>query len=73
MKFFFRKHLEGFLVGFTIVLVGIMAFCFVWGITYVSQNLDSVFEARSAETQTISFNLSGAKSLDLRGLVQHSE
>jgi CHASE3 domain sensor protein len=66
---FFRKHLEQFLVGLAVLLIGIMASCFVWGVIYLSQNLDSVFTSKSAEVKTVSFDLSGARNLNLRGLL----
>jgi hypothetical protein len=71
MKIFFRKHVEGFLIGIALILVGVMLWCFAWGMIYVSQNLDSVFEPKSAGIQTVSFNLSGAQNLNLRGFVPH--
>ncbi len=71
METFFRKHTEGFLVACTLILIGVMAWCFVWGITYISQNFDDVFESVPATAQTINFNLSGAQKLNLRGLAPH--
>jgi hypothetical protein len=47
-----------------------MVACFVWGIVFVSEDLDSVFGSKPAATQTVNFNLSGAGNLNLRGLVQ---
>jgi|GEM_PF-1156694 predicted thioredoxin/glutaredoxin len=66
---FFRKHMEQFLVGLAVLLIGIMASCFVWGVIYLSQNLDSVFSSKSAEIKIVSFDLSDAKNLNLRGLL----
>ena len=71
MEAFFRKHVEKFLMGLAVILVGIMLWCFVWSMIYISQSLDSVFESGSTGVQTVSFNLSGAKSLNLRGFAPH--
>ena len=70
MENFFRKHIEGFLTVLALVMVGAMVACFVWGIVFVSEDLDSVFGSKPAATQTVNFNLSGAGNLNLRGLVQ---
>jgi hypothetical protein len=69
MEIFFRKHIEGFLVAFAIVLIAAMVGCFAWSMTYISESLDAVFEPRPNATQMIGFDLSGAQSLNLRGLV----
>jgi hypothetical protein len=69
MENFFRKHIEGFLTGFAVVLLGVVVFCFVWGMVYLSRSLDSVFDVNASVASTTSFNLSGAKALNLRGLV----
>jgi hypothetical protein len=71
MEIFFRKHLEEFLIGFTIVLLGAMVFSFVWGMVYLSESMDSMFEPSSATATTAGFNLSGAQNLNLRGLAPH--
>jgi len=55
-------------MAFAVILVGIMVYCFVWGMIYISQNLDAVFESKPIGVATVSFNLSGAASLNLRGL-----
>ena len=47
MEIFFRKHIEEFLMGFAVILLGVMIFSFVWGMIYLSENLDSVFEPSS--------------------------
>ena len=69
MGIFFRKHIEEFLLGIALILIGVMLWCFIWGIIYVSQNLSSVFKSGPAEGQTTSFNLPGAENLNLRGSV----
>ena len=58
-------------MSIALALIGGMLWCFIWGIIYVSQNLDDVFASRSGVIQTVSFNLSGARSLNLKGLIQH--
>jgi hypothetical protein len=68
MQIFVRKHIEGFLIGSAVLLVGVLLWCFFWSMSYVSQSLDSVFETKSAGTQTVSFDLSGAQKLNLRGM-----
>lgn len=69
MEIFFRKHIEECLAACAVILIGVIIGCFVWGMTYISQNLDAVFEPRPVAVQIISFNLSGAQSLNLKGLV----
>ncbi len=71
MEIFLRKHTEGFLTGVAVALTIITFWGFIWGIIYVSQNLDSVFTSKPAGMQTISFNLSEAQNLNLKGLVPH--
>ena len=70
MKIFFRKHIEGFLIGTAVILIGIIVSFFIWGIAYVSQNLNDVFASKSAGTQMVKFNLPAARNLNLKGLVQ---
>ena len=65
---FLRKHTEGFLVASAIVLVGVMAGCFIWGMVYLSQNLDRAFDSHAAEAQTVNFNIAGAQKLNLKDL-----
>ena len=65
LKIFFRAHTEGFLIAIAIVLIGIIASCFVWGVVFVATNLDQVSEFKSGPAQNIEFNLSGAAALDL--------
>ena len=48
MEATFRKHIEGFLVGFAVILIAAMIGYFMWGMVYISQNLDSVFESKTA-------------------------
>lgn len=67
---FIRKNLEGFLIAATIILVGVMASCFVWGIVYVSQNLNAALQFKPAVPQATNFNITGAQKLNLHGLVQ---
>ena len=69
MEKFFRKNTEAFLAGIAVLVIGIMSWLFIWSMVYVSQNLDSVFESMSAPTPTVSFNISGAQGLNLKGLV----
>ena len=71
MEIFFRKHVEEFLIGFAIALIGVMLACFMWGMVYISESLDSVFESKPTTAQTVNFNLTGAQSLNLRGLAPH--
>jgi membrane-bound acyltransferase YfiQ involved in biofilm formation len=71
MEIFFRKYVEEFLIGFAIVLIGVILTCFVWGMIYISESLNSVFESKPTVAQTVNFNLSGAQNLNLRGLVPH--
>jgi hypothetical protein len=68
MKLFFKRHTEGFLTTFAILLVGITAWCFIWGMAFLVQNLNDIFAAPAIGAQTVSFNLSGAQSLSLKGL-----
>ena len=70
MRSFLGKHLELVLIVSTVVLVGVMAFCFVWSIVFASQNLNAVFQFKATVPQTAGFNLTGAQQLNLRGLVQ---
>jgi hypothetical protein len=69
MEIFLRKHTEGVLAACAVVLLVLMVGCFLWGITYISQSFDNVFSPVPVAAQSIDFNLSGAKSLNLRGLV----
>ena len=59
------------MIGFAIALIAIIVSCFAWGMIYISENLDSVFESKPTVAQTVNFNISGAQNLNLRGLVQH--
>lgn len=70
MKTFLRKHIEGNLVALTIVLVGLMVGCLVWGITYLSMNLNDVFNFKPTPAAAVQFNIDGASKLNLKGLVQ---
>ncbi len=65
---FFRKHTEEFLIGFAVVLALVMIGWFIWGMIFISENLDSVFMAKTPPVKTTSFNLQGAQNLDLKGL-----
>ena len=47
MRSFLGKHLELVLIVSTVVLVGVMAFCFVWSIVFASQNLNAVFQFKA--------------------------
>ena len=72
METFFRKYTEGFLAAIAIILIVVMVGCFVWGMSYISRRFDSVFGAVPTTGQTVNFNLSGVRSLNLRGLVPQS-
>ena len=69
MKLFLKRHTEGFLTASAIFLVGVTAWCFIWGMTFLLQNLDDIFEAPTVGAQTVNFNLSGAQNLNLKGLL----
>jgi len=70
MEAFFRKHIEGFLVGFALVMVAAIVVCFIWGMVYISENLDNVFGSKAVVAPAVSFDLPGARSLNLRGFIQ---
>lgn len=69
MQAFIRKHIEGFLILAAVVLIGVMAFSFIWGLTFASESVNSVFQPPSAAPPAAGFNISGAQHLNLHGLV----
>jgi hypothetical protein len=69
MKAFLKKHTEGILTASAIFLIGVTAWCFIWGMVFLSQSLDTIFASPTGGPGTVSFNLMGAQSLDLKGLM----
>jgi hypothetical protein len=69
MEIFFKQHTEEFLLASAMVLVGVMAWCFIWGMIFLSENLNDIFALPGAGAPVASFNLSGAQSLNLKGLL----
>ena len=68
MEIFFRKNIEGFLAAIAIVLIGVMVGCFVWGMSYISQSFDNVFEAAPTTGQMVNQSVGGPE-FKFRGLV----
>ena len=70
MRELFRKHIDGFLIAFAVVLAGAMVTSFVWGITYISVNMNRALNFKPTPSQNTNFDIPNAAKLDLKGLVQ---
>jgi hypothetical protein len=68
MKNFLRKYEEALLVVLALVLVAFIAIYFAWGIGYVIAEVNGTLNAQGSPPQNAGYNLTGAQSLDLRGL-----
>lgn len=70
MKKFFRKYLDAVLAILALLFLGILFSSFSWGIGRVIQEVDRGMNAGGAAGGNAGFNLTGAKALNLRGLVK---
>jgi len=66
----FKKNPEGTLIALAVVFFAIMLCYFILGVTTAVGGITDVFSANKNQPQNVSFNLSAASQLNLRGLVQ---
>ena len=66
----FKKHPDFILLSLAILLIGVLAASYIWGIqTLITNFKKTTFDQHENKTET-GFDLEGAKALDLKGLVQ---
>ncbi len=70
MKKTFRQYPETMLIILAVVFLAAIIGVFSWGIGVVVVQVNRVEGAAQPTANHIDFNLSGAKALDLRGLVK---
>ncbi len=70
LKNFFRKYPEIILTTLALVLLGFLIALSSWGIGNMFGAIDRIANPSNADGQNANFNLKGAQSLDLRGLVK---
>ena len=70
MKKIFRKYPDAVLTLLALVFLGTLFFSFSWGIGQVVQEVNRGLNAGEVGSENPGFDLAGARSLDLRGLVK---
>jgi hypothetical protein len=70
MKTLFKKYPETLLVILAAVFLVVIVGYFAWGVGEVVRQLDRGVNAKVPPAESAGFNLSGARRLDLRGLVK---
>lgn len=70
MKKIFRKHPEAVLTFLALVFLGGLVAYFSWGIGNVVSEVNRGVNSTGAGSGNTSFNLDGARALDLHGLVK---
>ncbi len=70
MKNFLRKHPETLLTALALVFGGIVLAYFVWGADVIAGEVNRAMNPSIGAQSVIMFNLQGAQSLNLRGLVK---
>lgn len=70
MKPFLKQHLREALAVAALVFLGIIAAYFIWGIMTISLALSQATTVPPPGPDSATFNLQGARGLNLRGLIQ---
>ena len=70
MQKFFNRHPEIVLASLAVILLAILAAYYFWGVTTLVANLSKAINMEKEKPPQVEFNLKGAASLDLKGLVQ---
>jgi hypothetical protein len=70
MKNFFKKYNQVVLATAAFVLLAVVAVSFAWGIFDLSDQIDHAVIFEPDSQSSVSFNITGAMHLDLKGLVQ---
>ena len=70
MKQFLKKHIQQALAVVAFVFLGIIAAYYIWGIMTISLYASQAINPASQGSGSTAFNLSGAKNLNLKGLMQ---
>jgi hypothetical protein len=70
MKKIFRKHPEAVLISLAVVLLAIIGAYVIWSVTDVAGEVNAALNASIAVRPYKGFDLSGAKVLNLKGLVK---
>jgi hypothetical protein len=73
MNSFLKKHPDGILIAFTVVFVAVIAGAFLWGFLDLTVAINRVFNFSPTMVQRTGFDLKGAASLNLKGLVQEQQ
>ncbi len=70
MKKLFKKYPEGTLIVLAVIFSAFIFYYFIGGMIVAARGIDNVFTVNKNATENMTFNLSGAAKLDLRGLAQ---
>lgn len=65
MNNFFKKHYEKFLVVLGALFLLVIAFSFLWSVSFLSNLFGGIFDPNNNGEQEIEFDIEGAKSLNL--------
>jgi len=66
MKRFFKQHLELVLLGFALLLIGILGFYFFWGVSVLLTDTHESLKVPSVAEQPVGFDIESAKALNLK-------
>lgn len=70
MEAYLKKHTEEVLVAVAIILLAVLLSAFIWGIVFISSNINRVVIFDLNTTAPIGFDFKGAVMLDLKGLLK---
>ncbi len=70
MDKFFKKHPDLILVSLTVIFLGLLVGYYFWGIGILVQHLNRAINTSQGGSTAVGFDMAGAKSLNLKGLVQ---
>ena len=70
MRKFLRKYPQALLITLAVVFLGLVIGYYTWGIGQVVGEVNRAVNAKGSGDTGTSFDLTGAASLDLRGLVK---
>ncbi len=70
MQKFFEKHPEQSLIALAIMFFALIVGYFMWGVVGAGDGIKSVFDAGKGGAGGTTFDFSGAKKLDFRGLIK---
>ncbi len=65
MNKFIKNHYEKFLVTLGALFLVVVAFVFLWSVSFLSDVFSNVFNPDNSKNQEIRFDLEGAKKLNL--------